>query len=127
MTSLRLLGGRTIEERLVQEYPSAGYVTVLLKLATKVTFAITSNEVAGAPFEAYTLSCSAFDAETEADRRTSFSWRSMRPNTLVDRGDSVFEYDLGRTIGLDLNGNATSVRAAFDSAGKLKSAYPIPK
>jgi hypothetical protein len=42
--------------------------------------------------------------------------------------DTVFEKDMGVTIGVDANGNATSwLRAAFDSTGRLKSAFPIPK
>ena len=83
-TSLTPLRGQTIEEMLLQEYPSAGYATVLLKLATGKTHAIRSREVASAPFEAYTLSCSAFDGETDADREGPFPWRSMRPYMLVD-------------------------------------------
>lgn len=84
MTSLRLLRGLTIEEMLLQEYPSAGYVTVLLKSTTKKTFAIRSTEVVGAPFEAYTLSCSVFDGKIDADGGESFPWRSVRPKMLID-------------------------------------------
>jgi hypothetical protein len=81
--SLGLLGGRTIEEMLLQEYASAGYVAVPLKCATR-TFAIRSTEILGAPLETYRLTSLVVDGETDVDTGAAFPWRSMRIDVRVD-------------------------------------------
>jgi len=52
--------------------------------------------------------------------RSGASWQ-------VQGGSRVLETSLGRTIGTDLAGNATSgIRVVTDSAGSVITAYPIP-
>ena len=49
---------------------------------------------------------------------------SVRPNTL-GRAGQIFEYDFGQTIGVDINGNATSqMRVVVGPDQTVKTAFP---
>jgi YD repeat-containing protein len=52
----------------------------------------------------------------------------MHGNEKLEGPSTTFEFDFGKTIGLDPNGNAaTAIRAVFDNNHNLVTAYPIPK
>jgi hypothetical protein len=83
-TSLRLLRGQSINEMLLQEYPSGGFVAVLLKFMTGRTFEVRGTEIADAPFGAYTLSCVACAGNRDAELGGPLPWRFERSDILVD-------------------------------------------